>query len=60
VPFMKSEPTAVGSTCGELPLIHVRWIRLLADTTELGNGESGSVVLSHRLSAFGRDFRRSA
>ena len=43
-----------------LPLIHVRWIRLLADTTELDNGESGSVALSHRRSAFGRDSRRSA
>jgi hypothetical protein len=43
-----------------LPLIHVRWTRLLADTTELGNGESGSVALSHRLSAFGRDSRWSA
>jgi CheY-like chemotaxis protein len=43
-----------------LPLIHVRWIRLLAGTTELGNGDSGSAALSHRLSAFGRDFRRSA
>ena len=43
-----------------LPLIHVRWIRLLTDTTELGNGDSGSVALSHSLSAFGRDSRRRA
>jgi hypothetical protein len=43
-----------------LPLIQLRWIRLLADTTELGNGESGSVAPSRRLSAFGRDARRSS
>jgi hypothetical protein len=43
-----------------LPLIHVRSIRLLTDTTELGYGDSGSVALSHSLSAFGRDSRRSA
>jgi hypothetical protein len=40
--------------------VDVRWIRRLADTTNLDNGKSGSAALFYRLSAFGRGSRWSA